>query len=123
MKNGTGAIFAFAKENGALINMDKGKIVITPGPSITNSKVVTDDAKYGKLRTDLIGICYLMKPDLDEKIVQYQKQMLIQKGLVLNNTVSDVIGWRFVGLAHRRSCQVWLNITIRVHVQQKIQEA
>ena len=110
VKNGTAAISASTEENGALIDTDEDTIVITPGPSITNPKAETDDAKYGKLRTDLIDTYYLMKPDLDEKIVQYQKQMLIQKGLVLNNTVSDVIGWKFVGLTHLRSRRVWLNI-------------
>jgi hypothetical protein len=85
------------------VDTDEDVHFFTPGPSLTNPKAETEDAKYGNLRTDLIDTYYLMKPDLDEKIVQYQKQMLIQKGIVLNNTGSDVIGWKFVGLTHRRS--------------------
>ena len=97
-------------DNDTRVDKDDDVYFFTPGPSITNPKAETDDAKYGNLRTDLIDTYYLMKPDLDEKIVQYQKRMLIQKGIVLNNTVSDVIGWKFVGLTHRRSRRVWLNI-------------
>ncbi len=97
-------------DNDTRVDKEDDVYFFTPGPSITNPKAETDDAKYGNLRTDLIDTYYLMKPDLDEKIVQYQKRMLIQKGIVLNNTVSDVIGWKFVGLTHRRSHRVWLNI-------------
>ena len=97
-------------DNDTRVDKDDDVYFFTPRPSITNPKAETDDAKYGNLRTDLIDTYYLMKPDLDEKIVQYQKRMLIQKGIVLNNTVSDVIGWKFVGLTHRRSRRVWLNI-------------
>jgi hypothetical protein len=90
-------------------NTDEDSIVITPGPSITNPKTtdLTDDVVYGKLRTDLIGTYLMKEPDLDEKIAQYQKQILIQKGLELSNNAS---GWKIVGLTHRRYRRVWLNI-------------
>ncbi len=104
VENATTAISVPIADNDMSINTDEDTIVITPGPSITNPKTglsdLTNDAVYGKLRTDLIGTYLTKDPDLDKKIAQYQKQMLIQKGLVLNNNASNVIRWKFVGLTH-----------------------
>jgi hypothetical protein len=47
--------------------------------------------------------------DLDEKIQRYKRIILIEMGLVSNNTI-DTDGWKFVGFARRKSRRLWLNI-------------
>lgn len=110
------------------MNLERGihsveeSFIITPGAAITNPKTDTYDLNdiigdpiYDDLRKDIVNT-YLMKdPDLNEKIIQYQIRMLIDKGIVVHNNTNissiDVVGgWRFVGLTHRKYRRVWLNI-------------
>ncbi|KAL3817224.1 hypothetical protein ACHAXA_009511 [Cyclostephanos tholiformis] len=99
----------------SMIDADEGTIIFAPGQSITNPKTDKLDwrdagDKYRILRTELIDTYSRKWPDLNERIVQYQKRILIQRGIILNDDPSDVIDWKIVGLTHRRARRVWLNI-------------
>ena len=91
-------------------------LVIKPRGNIRNKKVECkwqnrDCIAYRKLRTDLLKTYSSKDPDLDEKIREYQRQILAQKGIVGHNiTNSTVGGWKFIGLAHRKYRRIWLNI-------------
>lgn len=95
------------------IDVDNETIIFAPGPSVTNPKADMSHWKggdvYGKLRTDLISTYSRKWPDINEKILQYQKGILIQNGIFTNNA-SDVIDWKIVGLTHRNFRRIWLNI-------------
>eukprot|EP00578_Thalassiosira_sp_NH16_P007614 CAMPEP_0181114184 /NCGR_PEP_ID=MMETSP1071-20121207/20741_1 /TAXON_ID=35127 /ORGANISM="Thalassiosira sp., Strain NH16" /LENGTH=347 /DNA_ID=CAMNT_0023198263 /DNA_START=178 /DNA_END=1221 /DNA_ORIENTATION=+ len=89
--------------------------VFKPRPAITNPDAqcyVSLDPKcvaYRKLQRDLISTYREKDPDINQKIRQYQRRILIENGLIHNNT-SDVDEWRLVGLAHRTYRRIWLNI-------------
>lgn len=101
--------------------------IIIPGSQITNSKTenydihdISVDPIYDNLRKDLIDTYYRKDLHLNEKIIQYQMQMLIDKGIVLpsngiknissSSSIDTVKEWKFVGLTHRKYRRVWLNI-------------
>ena len=98
---------------------DGGMTIFEPGPYVGNPIVDAshwnddgDRGGYGKLRTDLINAYARKWPDLDERISEYRKRILIKSGLMTDNnsTSNVVVDWRIVGLTHRRSRRVWLNI-------------
>ena len=61
---------------------------------------------YRKLRRDLLVTYSQKDKDLDYKIRQYQTQILVDKGIHDTN----VDGYKFIGLAHRKYRRIWLNI-------------
>ncbi|KAL7543703.1 hypothetical protein ACHAXR_012990 [Thalassiosira sp. AJA248-18] len=108
-------------DNSTSVDPDGNMTVFKPRSSISNPTTEcaawTDPkylkngncAAYRKLRRDLIKTYSDKDPTLDRKIRQYQRNILIQKGLISNST-SNVEGWKFIGLAHRKSRRRWLNI-------------
>jgi len=90
---------------------EKGEIVIKPQGTIANRKVEckwsdTNCVAYRKLRRDLLLTYSQKDKHLDEKIRQYQEQILIDKGI----HTKSVDEWKIVGLAHRKYRRIWLNI-------------
>ena len=47
---------------------------------------------------------------LQHMIHRYKRRILIEMGLVSNNTIDVDAGWKFVGFACRKSRRLWLNI-------------
>jgi hypothetical protein len=95
------------------IHSDNGNaIVFKPHPLIPNPVTDCDECRnnaYRELRSDLMKTHSERYKDLDEKIQRYKRIILIEMGLVSNNTI-DTDGWKFVGFARRKSRRLWLNI-------------
>ncbi len=91
---------------------DQNAIVFKPDPLIPNP--ATDcygcrNNAYRELRSDLMKRHSERYPDLDEKTHHYKRLILIEMGLLSNNTI-NADGWKFVGFARRKSRRLWLNI-------------
>jgi hypothetical protein len=133
MKNGTCRCYeqlvfcGYRARNGTAISTkthiddetDNRMTIFEPGPFVENPMVDAShwnnndgNGGYGKLRTDLINTYMRIWPDLDERISMYRKHILTQSGIMIdNNSTSDaVFDWRIVGLTHRTSRRMWLNI-------------
>jgi len=107
--------------NSTIVDPDDNITVLKPRALINNPKTAcsmnTDPhslkhgncAAYRKLRRDLFNTYSEKDPMLVQKIHQYRRQILIQKGFISNNT-SNLDKWKFVGLAHRKYRRKWLNI-------------
>ena len=92
---------------------DPNAMVFKPIPLIPNS--VTDchecrNTAYQELRSDLTKTHSEKYQNLGEKIHRYKRRILIEMGLVSNNTIDVDAGWKFVGFARRKSRRLWLNI-------------
>jgi hypothetical protein len=125
IKNVTTTSMNFENSN-SIEEEEETTFTITPGSQITNPKTenydihdISVDPIYNNLRKDLINTYYRKDPYLNEKIVQYQMRILIDKGIIVqhtNNTYNisssiDIVKeWKFVGLTHRKYRRVWLNI-------------
>ena len=108
--------------NMTTVEQDEHITVFRPRGSIT-PKVSCDGGKsdhpscniYRNLRRDLIDTYSEKDPILGQKIQQYQREVLIQKGLISSNS-SDVEEWKFVGLANRKYRRKWLNINDTISI-------
>lgn len=91
---------------------DRNAIVFRPQERIPNP--VTDcegcrENAYRELRSDLLKSHSKRYQHLEEKIRHYRTHMLVESGLVGNNTI-DADGWKLIGLARRKLRRLWLNI-------------
>ena len=70
------------------------------------------DNAYRELRSDMMKTHSNRYKDLDEKIIRYKRRILVEMGLVSNNTIDAEGGWKFIGFARRKSRRMWLNIDV-----------
>jgi hypothetical protein len=98
--------------------------VFRPVGHITSQKTVCTRITAGKndllsnpcysyriLRHDIYKTYAQKDANLSHKIMEYRKNILVQKGLADNFiTAAEVNKWKFVGLTMRKKRRVWLNI-------------
>lgn len=87
-------------------------ITLKPGQMIGKSKCNPPNCTvYRELRQGLLENYSLKYPNLDERIYQYRRKILIDEKILLkNDTIGDINDWKFVGLTHRKLRRKWLNI-------------
>ena len=96
-------------------------IVFKPRPLITHpqtqcySTLDPNCFAYRKLRRDVISTINSKDPGMKEKIRQYKRKILMEKGLISQNSTGGD-EWRLVGLAHRKYRRIWLNIDDALHL-------
>ena len=66
---------------------------------------------YRHLRRDVYKTYALKDPLLSQKIIEYRRQILFEKGVIgFNTTNEEIKEWKFVGLTRRKKRRVWLNM-------------